>query len=226
MQESGLPRVPTRGSIEAALALRRKRACSALPRVPTRGPIEATTPARASAWETCFPQVPTCGLTDNGIQFADLPRNRRGPTALLRDHPFERVCLRHGIEHRLTKPNHLWTNGQVERMNRTIKEATVRTYHSDGHEQLRQHLNCFLAAYNFGKRLKTLGGLTPCQFICSRWQKEPDRLISNPPHLSPGLNMESIVRIRHAVSPHPCIFFHIEYSLRLKSTYSGDRSLV
>jgi transposase InsO family protein len=30
-------------------------------------------------------------------------------------------CLqRHGIEHRLTKVNHPWTNGQVERMNRTI----------------------------------------------------------------------------------------------------------
>ena len=64
-------------------------------------------------------------LTDNGIQFADLPKNRSGPTALWRGHPFDRACQRHGIEHRLTKPNHPWTNGQVERMNRTIKEATV-----------------------------------------------------------------------------------------------------
>jgi transposase InsO family protein len=31
-----------------------------------------------------------------------------------------------GIEHRLTKVNHPWTNGQVERMNRTIKEAPVK----------------------------------------------------------------------------------------------------
>ena len=35
----------------------------------------------------------------------------------------------HDIEHRLTKPKHPWTNGQVERMNRTIKEATVKRYH-------------------------------------------------------------------------------------------------
>jgi hypothetical protein len=27
------------------------------------------------------------------------------------------------IEHPLTKVNHPWTNGQVERMNRTIKES-------------------------------------------------------------------------------------------------------
>lgn len=51
-------------------------------------------------------------LTDNGIQFADLPRNRSGPTARFRGHPFDRACLRHGIDHRLTKPNHPWTNGQ------------------------------------------------------------------------------------------------------------------
>jgi hypothetical protein len=31
-------------------------------------------------------------LTDNGIQFADLPKNRSGPTAKLRGHPFERAC--------------------------------------------------------------------------------------------------------------------------------------
>ena len=128
-------------------------------------------------------------LTDNGIQFADLPKNRQGPTALLRGHPFDRACRRHGIEHRLTKPNHPWTNGQVERMNRTIKEATVRTYHYDGHAQLREHLSAFLNAYNFAKRLKTLAGLTSYQFICSCWQKEPERFKVNPHRLSSGLNI-------------------------------------
>ena len=28
-------------------------------------------------------------LTNNGIQFADLPKNRRGPTAMFRGHPFD-----------------------------------------------------------------------------------------------------------------------------------------
>ncbi len=45
-------------------------------------------------------------LTDNGIQFADLPKNREGVTARLRRHPFDRTCEAHAIEHRLTKPNH------------------------------------------------------------------------------------------------------------------------
>ncbi len=94
-------------------------------------------------------------LTDNGIQFADLPKNRSGPTAVLRGHPFDRACREHGIEHRLTKPNHPWTNGRVERMNRTIKDATVKRYPYDSHHRLVRHLDDFVATYNFGRRLKT-----------------------------------------------------------------------
>ncbi|MGO1305455.1 MAG: integrase core domain-containing protein, partial [Sphingomonas parapaucimobilis] len=92
------------------------------------------------------------------------------------------------IEHRLTKVKHPWTNGQVERMNRTIKEATVKRYHYDSHDQLRQHLGDFVAAYNFGRRLKTLKGLTPYEAICKVWQNEPHRFISNPHHQMPGPN--------------------------------------
>ncbi|MBK3746232.1 IS481 family transposase, partial [Paraburkholderia aspalathi] len=91
-------------------------------------------------------------LTDNGTQFADLPKNRSGPTAMWRGHPFDRACQTHGIEHRLTKPRHPWTNGQVERMNRTIKDATVKRFHYDDHKQLRTHLESFVTAYNFGRR--------------------------------------------------------------------------
>ena len=84
-------------------------------------------------------------LTDNGIQFAEQPRNR--DTAYSRQMRFDMICEANGIEHRLTKPNHPWTNGQVERMNRTIKDATVKRYHYDSHEQLRSHLADFLDAY-------------------------------------------------------------------------------
>ena len=55
-------------------------------------------------------------LTDNGIQFA----NRSCDTTAF-EHILGRVCREHGIEHRLTKVKHPWTNAQVERMNRTIK---------------------------------------------------------------------------------------------------------
>ena len=127
-------------------------------------------------------------LTDNGVQFCDQPSRRNGPTARLRMHRFDKTCREHEIEHRLTKPNHPWTNGQVERMNRTIKEATVKRYHYDHHDQLRRHLADFLDAYNFARRLKTLKGLTPYEFICKQWTIEPKRFKLEPIHQMPGLN--------------------------------------
>ena len=94
---------------------------------------------------------------------------------LFRGHSFEGACADLDIEHRLTKPRHPWTNGQVERMNRTIKDATVKRFHYDSHNQLRQHLADFVAAYNFARRLKTLRGLTPYEAICKAWTDEPFR---------------------------------------------------
>jgi transposase InsO family protein len=127
-------------------------------------------------------------LTDNGIQFRLPPRYADGPTARFVTHMFEIRCRAHGIEHRFTKINHPWTNGQVERMNRTIKEATVQRYHYDSHEQLRRHLDDFVNAYNFGRRLKTLKSLTPYEFICRRWTSQPERFTRNPLQQMPGLN--------------------------------------
>ena len=63
-------------------------------------------------------------------------------------------------------------NGQVERSNRTIKEATVQRYLCDCDEQLRRHLDDFFDAYNFGRRLK---GPTPYEFLLKKWTSEPNR---------------------------------------------------
>src|SRR5918998_4689716 len=65
-------------------------------------------------------------LTDNGIQFT--PRKQGIWDS---EHVFDRVCRADGVEHRLTKVNHPGTDGQVERMNRTLKDATVKRYHYD-----------------------------------------------------------------------------------------------
>jgi transposase-like protein len=54
-------------------------------------------------------------LTDNGIQFTDLPRNRDGWTARYRVHRFDQICRANGIEHRLTKPNHPWTTDVIDK---------------------------------------------------------------------------------------------------------------
>jgi transposase-like protein len=122
-------------------------------------------------------------LTDNGVQFTERKRNSR---AL--EHIFDRVCRNNQIEHRLTKVNHPWTNGQVERMNRTLKEATVKRYHYSSHQRLREHIQTFVNAYNFAKRLKTLKGLTVFEYVNKCWTEQPKRFINNPAHHFPGLN--------------------------------------
>ena len=140
-------------------------------------------------------------LTDNGTQFIDrTPSNEeaeakadaywatRDEPRIWRVHAFDHACETNGIEHRTTQPAHPWTNGQVERMNRTLKDATVRRYHYSSHDELRQHLQLFLDAYNHARRLKTLRGLTPYEFICKTWTEQPSRFTSKPSHLTLGPN--------------------------------------
>ena len=121
-------------------------------------------------------------LTDNGTQFGNMPHQ-----VYAWRHIFDRVCDEHGIEHRFTKPAHPWTNGQVERFNRTLKEATVRRYHYQTTAQLNEHLQAFLLAYNHAKRLKRLRGKTPHEFICQQWRLNPTTFIRDPTQLILGL---------------------------------------
>lgn len=74
-------------------------------------------------------------LTDNGTHFTT-PSNKCSAAADLRiilangerfrAHAFALACAKAEIDHWLTKPAHPWTNGRAERMNRTLKDATVR----------------------------------------------------------------------------------------------------
>ena len=74
-----------------------------------------------------------------------------------------------------TKPNHPWTNNQVERMNCTIKETTVNRDPYENHEQLRAHLADFVTVYNFARRFKILNGFKSYVYIRNAWTKEPGR---------------------------------------------------
>src|SRR6478672_5847613 len=94
---------------------------------------------------------------DGGMRYGPgSPRERHddsdGPSARYMTHMFDMRCRENGIEHMVTKINHPWTNGQVERTNRTMKDATVKRFHYDSHHQLGRHLQDFIDAYNCGRR--------------------------------------------------------------------------
>ena len=61
--------------------------------------------------------------------------------------------------------------------------------HYDSHDQLSSHLADFLAASSFSRRLKTPGGLTPYEYTGDIRTTEPERVIVNPIHQMPGLNI-------------------------------------
>ena len=79
-------------------------------------------------------------------------------------------------------------------MNRTIKEATTKTYHYDSVDQLKTHLNSFMSAYNCAKKLSALKRKTPYEAILTWWQKQPERFTINPLHLWMGSYMYYLSR--------------------------------
>ena len=76
--------------------------------------------AAVSFLETLLEAAPYRLHNDPHRQWHPVRRSAEEPRRLDRTlpvHRFDQICRENDIEHRLTKPNHPWTNGQVERMN-------------------------------------------------------------------------------------------------------------
>ena len=73
-------------------------------------------------------------------------------------------------------------------MNRTIKEATVSTYHYETERELRTHLHAFLRAHNHARKLKTLKWKTPVETIYQAYHAKPRLFHSIPHQYNLGLN--------------------------------------
>jgi len=114
-------------------------------------------------------------LTDNGSQFCGNPRFMKKVIS-----KFTKLCNDNNIKKKFTKPYHPWTNGQVERINRTIKEATIKKYYYESFDQLKNHLNDFIEYYNYSKRLRALKGKTPYEFIEEKLKEDYPLYAKNP----------------------------------------------
>src|SRR5215203_10927 len=116
---------------------------------------------------------------------AEEPRRAHRPPA----RPYVRSRLpraRHRAPAHQTPPS--LANGQAERMNRTIKDATVKAFHYENLESLKAHVLAFVTAYNFAKHLKALRWRTPFQAIQEAWTKDPSPFKINPHQLIPRPN--------------------------------------
>jgi hypothetical protein len=69
------------------------------------------------------------------------------------------------------------------------KDATARRHHHDDHARLERRLADVIAACTFGRRLKTLKGLSPFEFIDECRTAEPRRFRFSPLRQMPGSNI-------------------------------------
>jgi transposase InsO family protein len=105
-------------------------------------------------------------LTDNGREFTLARFKNRWGTKTKNQHPFAQMCQQHQIEHRQTKPYTPKTNGLVERTNGLIKENTTKQHHYQNPAQMKQDLQHWLVHYNFYRRHRRIGHLTPYEAVC------------------------------------------------------------
>src|SRR3546814_5562398 len=91
---------------------------------------------------------------------------------------------------------HPGTNGQAERMVRTIKEATVKSFRYTSINELRRHVRDWLVAYNFAKQLKALRFKTTYEAIEELRKSKPDIFNRSEEHTS---ELQSLMRNSYAV---------------------------
>ena len=98
---------------------------------------------------------------------------------------FTRTCRAAEIGHRLTSSQDPWTRARGARMDRMLEDSM--TFASAAY--IAGLLEKFVQAYNFRRRLKTLRGRTPYEFICQTAAQQPELFLRDPHHEMVGLEI-------------------------------------
>lgn len=103
-------------------------------------------------------------LTDCGTEYTTWHKEA------IENHKFEKTCKKLGIKHTTTKVKHPWTNGYVERLNKTLLDkfysVAFRKKKYNSIEELQKDLDEFMDYYNYrrthqGYKLKKNGYMRP-----------------------------------------------------------------
>jgi len=129
-----------------------------------------------------FPFYISHVLTDNGAEFTDKFTNRKNKAS--GNHEFDMACIEDHIDHRLTAPATPKTNGMVERVNGTIKDATIKVLTYKDKTELKADLDKFLVYYNLNRRhgslKRELKVRTPFEAVECWYRMNPDIFIKSP----------------------------------------------
>jgi len=117
-------------------------------------------------------------LTDNGLEFTY--KAKVAKTKLI--HPFDKLCRKYRIKHRLIRFAHPWTNGMVERFNQKIKQNVIKRYLFQNVKELNEKLIFYVNRYNFDLKLQQLNRKSPVQYLMERFSKQlkkrPQRIVN------------------------------------------------
>jgi transposase InsO family protein len=136
-----------------------------------------------------FPFYISHVLTDNGAEFTDRFTSRKNKAS--GNHEFDGACIDEHIDHRLTAPFTPKTNGMVERVNGTIKDATIKVLTYQNEAKLKADLDKFLVYYNLNRRhsglKRELKVRTPFEALQCWYRIKPEIFIKSPDMFQAGL---------------------------------------
>ncbi len=145
-------------------------------------------------------------LTDNGLEFTNRFLKSKKGEPCKKASLLDEICLKENIEHRLTEPFTPKTNGMVERLNKTIKDNTIKLHKYENLEQMRDDLDRFFITYNTIKRhgslKRELKVKTPLKAVYKWYELEPEIFKEKP--IDFENKILNLTKIKQGIKQQPC----------------------